>query len=333
MKSKIKQKQKDLRKYYTKEDIFLSRMASILKLPIPVVRKIFKERATTTIRLNTLKRERREIIQILKRKGVELVEIPWMENAFFVSNMDKSELGKSEEYSNGLFYIQNLSSMIPALALDPKDGLEILDMCAAPGSKTTQIAQLAPSSKITANDSDAWRVGKLVEVLEQFGITNVETRNEEGVYFGKKEKGRYDRVMVDAPCSGEGLIYLEAHKGLKFWNIKKVKPLSNIQKNLIVSAYESLKNNGILVYSTCTLEPEENEGVVTYLLTKYPKAKVVEIDFLSPSKLGRHAVNVKRGILKWNEFEYDKQVSKTYRVIPSSEMMGFYIARIVKNEK
>lgn len=320
------------KKYYSKEDIFLSRMASILKVPQGVAKNMFRQRVVSTIRINTLKGSYENILDKLISKKLELKDVPWAKNTFIVENMDKSDLGKMKEYYEGLFYIQNLSSLLPSIILDPSSKDTILDMCASPGSKTSHLSDLMNNKgKIVANDVDAWRTKKLKEVLDMFGVKNAQITNEDGTVFGKREFERFDKVLLDAPCSGEGLIYLTSPSALKFWNVKKVRGLVRIQTELIFSAFNSLKKGGTLIYSTCTLEPDENEGIVSKLLEKYQNADIVEVPLFDSIEFKDYKKNVKRGILNWNGKDYDKRVSKTYRVLPSSEMMGFYIAKIVKN--
>lgn len=313
-------------------DIFLARMASILKKPKGVVNNMFKERAVTAIRLNSLIDDPQKIYQRLRKLGFNMIKVPWIEDTYIVTNFEKGEIGRMQEYQEGLYYIQNLSSMIPALLLSPNGNEKVLDMCAAPGSKTTQLASyMNNEGKLVANDIDAWRVGKLKEVLMQFNVTNCEVRNDDAYKYGRDEQEQYDKVLLDAPCSGEGLIYVAKSMSLRFWNVKKVKGLVRIQRELIESAFKALKKGGTMIYSTCTLEPEENEGVVSYLLRKYNRAEVIEVPLFDSKEFSTFKKHVKRGILSWNSHEYEKDVHNTYRVLPSSEMMGFYIAMIKKN--
>lgn len=159
------------RPFYTKEDIFLSRLASILQVPKEKVKLMFSQRAESVIRLNPLAGDVNRIKELLERYGVEMEPIAWSENTYRVVNKDKSELGEMGEYDKGLFYIQSTSSMLPAIVLEPKAGEKILDMCAAPGSKTSQIAAMTgDKAEITASDDDYIRAKKLESVLKQFHV-------------------------------------------------------------------------------------------------------------------------------------------------------------------
>lgn len=308
-------------KYYTKEDIFVSRIASILLIPKNKVNGIFSQRAVTTIRLNPLKGNTLNTKESLIQKGYELQEVSGVKDTYFVFNKDKSEISQTQEYVDGKFYIQNLSSILATLVLDPKENEKILDMCAAPGSKTTHIAALMNNTgQIIANDSELTRVSSLKNVLEQFGVKNAKATLSDANDFGKKYPEYFDKVLLDAPCSGEGMIYMQSAKPLRFWSIDKVKRCSYIQKDLILSAFRTLKRGGTLVYSTCTLEPEENEGVISYLLDHYPNAIIEET-----------GLKFDKGITKWSGNTYNPKIRNTTRIVPSTKNMGFYIARIKKS--
>jgi 16S rRNA (cytosine1407-C5)-methyltransferase len=324
-------KKSQQRKYYTKEDIFLSRMASILQMPKGEVKHLFFKRARTTIRLNNLMADTDHTYKMLtKTKGWKLQEIQNLEYTYFVNNKDKDEVADTQEYKDGHFYIQNLSSILSVYILDPKEGENVLDLTAAPGSKTTLVASLTNNqAKIVANDIDSKRISRLNNVLHQFGSKNVKVTNMDGKILGKTYPNHFDKVLLDAPCSGEGRIYLAGRNPLRFWSIKMSNAMVKTQKELIESAFQALSIGGTLVYSTCTLEPEENEGVVTYLLNKYDNARIEDIDFvnkLEPLLKDK----IREGITKWSGNTYHQEVAKSIRIIPSPEMMGFYIAKITK---
>ncbi|NMC09134.1 RsmB/NOP family class I SAM-dependent RNA methyltransferase [Candidatus Microgenomates bacterium] len=318
-------------KFYTKEDVFVSRLASILMVPKSRVKGIFSQRAITTIRLNSLIGRTSETKELLERKGYMLEEVPWAKDVYFVNNKDKSEVSQTEEYREGRYYIQNLSSILATLVLDPKEEEKILDMCAAPGSKTTHIAQITNNkANILANDSDISRVSAMEDVLEQFGAKNVKSTYSDAGDFGKKYPVSFDKVLLDAPCSGEGMVYFQGPKPLRYWNIDKIKRCMFSQRELIVSAFKTLKHGKYMIYSTCTLEPEENEGVVTYLLNMFPNARLEKIDLINGKEFDEYREYIKPGIKKWSGNIYHPTVKNSLRVIPNKKMMGFYIAKIVK---
>lgn len=322
----------DKGEFFTKEGIFVSRMASILMIPKRDIIPLFSQRARTTIRLNSLVGDTKKTYNSLIIKGYELEEIKWAKDVYFVNNKDKAEVSQTDEYRNGLFYIQNLSSILATLVLDPKPKEKILDMCAAPGSKSTHIAQVTENkAEILANEVEISRTNSLRNVVEQFGANSIKVTLSDGRDFGRKYPDYFNKVLLDAPCSGEGMIYMRGMKPLRFWSIKKVKAMSNMQKELIESAFRTLKSGGTLVYSTCTLEPEENEGIVTSLLEKHKNAKVVDIDIVNSEDFSEYRKHITQGITHWSGNSYDTSVKKGVRVLPSPEMMGFYIVKITKS--
>ncbi|NLZ24214.1 RsmB/NOP family class I SAM-dependent RNA methyltransferase [Candidatus Dojkabacteria bacterium] len=318
-------------RYYTKDDIFVSRMASILLMPKSKVVNIFNQKKITTLRINTLKTKPKEVLNSLKRRGYELEQVPWALNTYFVTNKNKSEISQIEEYQKGFFYIQDLSSILATLILEPNQNDRVLDICAAPGSKTTHIAEITDNkATIFANDSEVARTNALRNVIEQFGATSVKITLSDGRDFGKRYPDYFNKVLLDAPCSGEGRITLRGSRPLRYWSIKKVKRLTTLQKELIESSFITLKTGGTLVYTTCTLEPEENEGVVTHLLNKHKNAKLQKIDIVESKEFGDYRKHITQGIKNWSGNTYHKEITKSIRIIPSPEMMGFYIAKIIK---
>lgn len=311
-------------KFYTKDDTFISRMASILMMPKAKIVPLFSQRAVSTIRLNPLKGDVNRTKNILLDEGYGLEKVTMVDDTYFVLNKDKSEISQTNEYFDGKFYIQNLSSILPSVLLEPQEGERILDMCAAPGSKTTHIAALMNNKgEIIANDSEQSRVASLRNVVRQFGVKNAKVTMGDARDIGIAYPASFDKVLLDAPCSGEGLIYLRGEKPLRFWGIDKIKRYTYMQRELLESAFLSLKHGKFMIYSTCTLEPDENEGVITHLLKKYPNARLMDI------KLEKNNYIIP-GITKWSGNQYDKSVKKSIRIIPHNKMMGFYIAKIYK---
>lgn len=322
------------RKFYTKKEVFLSRMASIMQISPKMARSFFSQRVISSIRINNLAGDPEVIKQKLIDRGADLVEVPWSKYTYIVENFDKSDLAQFPEYEKGLFYIQSLSSMLPVVILDPQPGEKILDMTAAPGSKTSQIAALTENkADIVANDNNYPRAKKLMSVLKGFHVKGVEVTVGEGEKIGETYPETFDKILLDAPCSGEGLIYLQGQNPLRFWHVKKVERMAAIQKNLIVSAFKALKPGGTLVYSTCTLEPSENEEAVTHLLESNKDAELVNISIDSIPEFADYKQYVERGIRKWNKNEYHKFAGRTLRVNPGSVMTGFYVAKIEKKVK
>ncbi|NJE76032.1 tRNA (cytosine(49)-C(5))-methyltransferase [Thermococcus sp. ES12] len=269
-----------------------------------------------SIRVNTLKAPLEVVVERLKEE-FELKQIPWVREGFFI-NVDN--LAKVPEHSLGLVFGQEASSMIPPVVLEPKPGELVLDMAAAPGSKTGQIAQYMENEGcVIANDPKLSRANVLIANLNRMGVLNTRVTTKDGAYFGRFEN-TFDRILLDAPCSSVGMIR-KRWKFLESWRLKGVIKYMNIQKRLILAAYQALKPSGTLVYSTCTIDPLENEEVVDYLLRK------------TDARLGRINLPVKTSepVLEWEGRVYSEELKKALRIHPNdNDTEAFFIAKIVK---
>lgn len=215
-----------------------------------------------SIRVNPLKTLVEKLLQELP--DLKLKPIPWSPYGYWVEN-ENCCLSNNLNYILGDYYIQEASSMAAVVALDPRPGEKILDLCAAPGSKTTQIGEyLKQRGFIIANDLNSKRTEILTSNIQRHGLMNVIVTNMDGRFFNKCGM-KFDKVLVDAPCSAVGKDAASIHK----WSRSVVLRLSKLQKELIVSGFQSLTKGGVMVYSTCTTPLEENEEVVEYLLNKY----------------------------------------------------------------
>jgi len=285
-----------------------------------------------SIRCNTLKISPEELKKRLEKKGWKINQPfkKYPEIMILGSQLLPGELGRSLEHQLGYYYIQEIVSMIPIIALNPKPNETILDLCAAPGSKTSQICTLMNNTgTIIANELSIGRIKILANNLERCGVKNAIITKKEGVAFCnrlKKENFLFDKILVDAPCSGEGTLR-SAPKTYKMWNIKTVKAVSRLQKNLAEKSFELLKPNGILVYSTCTHSPEENEEIVDYLLKEFKKKiKIEKID------LPKEFVT-RTGIAKWEEKKYLNEVKLSKRIYPhDNDTGGFFLAKFRRIE-
>ena len=273
-----------------------------------------------SIRINTLKADVKEVIKKLELDW-NLTPIPWIKEGFFIEDKkgERKDIGNIEGHDEGLFYIQEAVSMIPALVLDPKPGKHILDMCASPGSKTTQIAQMMQNQgQIVAADIRDDRIAILKRNISRLGVTNCEIVKKSGQQF---KDVLFDRILVDAPCSGTGTMRLQEE--IDKWNPVVSKRLSFEQKSLLHSAYCVLKKGGILVYSTCSLEPEENEAVIDWLLKRHKKTALEEIKI--------EGLKSTNPILEHKGNKFDKSISNCLRLWPQdNNTSGFFIAKIRK---
>lgn len=284
----------------------------------------FAQRKPTTFRVNTLKASAREVYEQLTREGFGLERVGWYADAFILRRGQLRELQASALYQHGAIYVQSLASMLPPLLLDPQPGESVLDLTAAPGSKTTQIACLMQGrGRILANDNNRVRFYKLRANVAHQGAENVECTMQFGETVGKRYPGAFDRVLVDAPCSAEGRFLTSEPKSLGFWKLSKVHEMARKQRRLLESGIAALRPGGVLVYSTCTFAPEENEGVIQHALQMWKDAVTLEPMTLTLS-------NASRGLVAWEDDRLDPSLTRTMRILPTDEMEGFFIARLRK---
>ena len=275
-----------------------------------------------SIRANTLKMKVEELKQRLHQNWT-LEQIPWCKEGFWIEHTKKErrDIGNLIEHSLGYFYTQEAASMIPPIVLEPNPNDIVLDIAASPGSKTTQIAQYMKNQGILiANDYTIERMKPLSINLQRCGATNAVITLMEGQWF-KNSGIEFDKILVDAPCSGTGTIR-KSLKTIGIWNPDMVRRLSITQKQLLETGFNLLKQDGVLVYSTCSLEPEENEGVVNFLLNKYDNAKMEEIKL---------EINKSTAILEFEEEKYNEEIKKCLRIWPQdNDTEGFFVARVRK---
>lgn len=284
----------------------------------------FSKRRPSTFRANTLKITTEELAQKLTQLGFEYEQLPWFPDAFILKNKSQRELTETPLYMGGFIYIQNLSSMIPPLVLDPQPDEVILDITAAPGSKTTQMAAMMKNSgQIVANDRSRVRNFILKHNLETLSVTNVRVVQMMAQDLWKKFPGIFDRTLVDVPCSLEGRFFEENPKTYFNWSEKRIKTLSDYQKMILRSAVSATKPGGTIVYSTCTFAPEENEEVIQWLLEK-EKGNVS----LEQIKLDKFTFS--KPLTEWEGKKFDPEISKAARILPTDNMEGFFVAKMRK---
>ena len=229
-----------------------------------------------SIRVNTLKISVADFLQLTAPYGWTLTPIPWCEEGFWIErdNEDALPLGSTAEHLSGLFYIQEASSMLPVAALFADDNApqRVMDVAAAPGSKTTQIAaRMNNEGAILANEFSASRVKVLHANISRCGISNVALTHFDGRVFGAAVPEMFDAILLDAPCSGEGVVRKDPD-ALKNWSVESNLQIAATQRELIDSAFHALRPGGTLVYSTCTLNRDENEDVCLWLKQRYADA-------------------------------------------------------------
>jgi tRNA (cytosine49-C5)-methyltransferase len=305
---------------------FVQRMEALLGEEAKDFFEISYTSTPSSIRCNTLKTN----VSELKRRFLEYgwsVSQPFLEypEIMIIEGAKPGEIGNSREHLLGYFYVQEISSMLPMLVLRPEPDEIILDLCASPGSKTTQAAAMMGNlGTIFANEISMGRIGILNANLERCGVTNTIVTRKEGSslteIFLKKTKLRFDKILVDAPCSGEGTLR-KSPKTFQMWNENMIKKIASTQRKLSESAMRLLRVGGIMVYSTCTLAPEENEMIVQNLIDKFN----VEIEEI------KLPLKYRKGITEWEGKKMSDELKKCLRLYPQDNNTdGFFVAKIRK---
>jgi len=229
----------------------------------------------SSIRVNTLKISVLELKKRLEKKGNELKPIDWIPYGFNIIK-ESSNLGSSHEFLQGYYYLQNIASMLSAIILDPKPNDVVIDMCAAPGSKSTHLAQLMENEgTLVLIEKNLNRIPALEVNLRRMGITNSIVLNMDAINLSNMNvKG--DKILLDAPCTGEGLIRQDPSRK-KSKKMKDIEKMSLIQKRLLTSGLKALNSGGVLLYCTCSIAPEENEIVVHEVLNKSNNYNIIKI--------------------------------------------------------
>ena len=275
-----------------------------------------------SIRINPLKAVPQEVISRLETEGVVLEPLQWYPLAYIVRGIARDALSRHPLVSEGKIYQQGLSSMIPAIVLDARPGDRVLDACAAPGSKTTQIAGMMSNQGVmVAVEAVKGRFFRLKSVCELLGATSVICKLCDTRRFRPSDGELFDRVLVDAPCSSEGRFKADDPESVAYWSLRKIKEMSYKQKGILMSASRLLKTGGILVYATCTFSPEENEEVVDWFLRKSEGAFVVE-------DAGVPGVPRLPCLTQWGKAEYHPDVMICLRVKPDQTYAGFFVAKL-----
>lgn len=307
------------------------------------IEKIYNDTATNildgfwverigSLRINTLQfpdLKDHEIPSILAEefsaKNIVLTPFKDIPHVFTFEKENEYALKGTRAFYDGFIYLQWISSMLPVVYLSPVKNTKILDVCAAPGSKTTQIAAMIQNhGTILALEQNQIRHDKLIHNIQLQGAGCIQVIKTDANKYLSTYSNEFDSILLDAPCSAEGRIHLENEKTFWFWNLKNIQEKSELQKQLLRNAYKQLKKWGILIYSTCTLAPEENEWVITDLLNNNPNATLIAIDPL-PS------INTSAGVTEFQDKTFHPECTKTLRIHPNKLTEGFFIAKIQKN--
>lgn len=305
-------------------DLFLERLKTIIpKSQYEHVLRGFLSPRTLSVRINTLKVARKDFLKGLKEKNIVFKEISWTDDALVLDGDDPDALGMTDLVTEGLMYRQGLSSMLPVILLDPQQEDCVLDMCAAPGSKATQIAaRMNNRGKIVCIEAVRGRYYRLKSVAQLMGAANISFHLMDARRYRPRDQ-LFDKILVDAPCSSEGRFKSDVPKTFAYWSPRKIKEMVRKQRGLLLVASRLLRPGGILIYSTCTFAPEENEGVVHWLLRKTE-------GMLEAEKIYFPGVASYPIVAEWKGKVFNELVKKGLRVLPGDDMEGFFVAKFKK---
>ena len=309
-----------------KRQTLIERTSRALKNTPDEARELLTIGRVQSVRINTLAAPLDQTMTELYELDVTLAQSPLMQTGMSIED-GRIAIRDSVLAQSGKVYIQNAASWLPVLALDPKPGDYILDMCAAPGGKTSHIAQCADNNAtIVANDNSRPRLHKLQSNLERLHVKNVSYTLHDATRLSHQlESASFDKILLDAPCSGEGMMTLDDKKGFESWSVAHIKRLQKLQKKLIVQAWTLLKPGGTLVYSTCTMAPEENEAVLDYLLRHNDDSTIEPLH-----ELAQHLENMVDPVLEWNGKLFDERLVQALRLKPSPQVEAFFVVKITK---
>lgn len=275
---------------------------------LSLYQKALSSKRYTTIRINNLKAEVKEIKRILTANAINYQEVSWYPNALIILNKDKNALEELSIYKEGKIYLQSLSSQLPPLFLEPQPNELILDMAAAPGGKTSEICALTNNAcLVTAIEKNKIRYERLKYNLDKLGTKKVNTLNIDARHLD--DLFTFDKILLDAPCSGTGTL---DNNTINNFNIDLLNRSINIQYNLLKTAIKHLKKNGLIIYSTCSILKEENENIINKILKENPDIILEPIHLTDKLPL------------------LNNSLDGTITLYPNEYYEGFFIAKLKK---
>lgn len=315
-----------MNQYDALPEVFLQRLNTIVPEPQrQAVLASFSLAKPTGFRVNTLKTGIETVATELTQQGFTLTPAEFYQAAFSLPQQQKRALTETGSFARGDIYIQNFSSMMPVLLLDPQPGETVLDLAAAPGGKTTLMAAMMQNQGwLSAVEPVKARFFRLKRNLEQQGVNIAHTYLMDGRAVGNKTPQRFDRILLDAPCSSEARFTTLDPSSWAHWNLNKVRETSKKQKRLLLSAVQALKPGGRLLYCTCSFSPEENERIVDYVLKRHA-------DELEVLPMAVPWATIQPGLTQWKDKNLDDRLVHAVRILPDENFDGFFMCLLVKN--
>lgn len=305
---------------------FWQRMENIYpSIDIDIIKKWFNsKKRKVSFRINRLKTDWDDVLDVLKEIWLSYSKVDYLDDAYILDNWTEKDLWDLSIFKDWKIYLQSIASQIPVNFLDLKNGDNVLDVTAAPWSKTSQIASILDNSwEIIANDNNAIRIDKLKFTLERQWVKNTKVIKTDATKLSLIYKEySFDKIVADLPCSAEWRINLNNEKSYSFWNEANIKRNYIVQKEILKNIVNLLKVGWILVYSTCTIAPEENEAIVHFLLSNF---KCLEIE---PITLDYKYI--RKWVTKFWDKVYNKKVENSLRCLPSEDTEWFFVAKFRK---
>ncbi|MDE7479532.1 MAG: RsmB/NOP family class I SAM-dependent RNA methyltransferase, partial [Lachnospiraceae bacterium] len=307
---------------------FMTRMQDMLKEAYPAFLRSYNEEKYQALRVNTLKGTVDDFLQKAPFSG--LVQVPWEKSGFYYNASEAP--GKHPFHEAGVYYIQEPSAMAPAAYLEAKPGERVLDLCAAPGGKATQIASyMQNEGLLMCNEIHPARAKILSENVERMGIRNALVTNETPQHLSEVFGEYFDRILVDAPCSGEGM-FRKNEEACSEWSLENVQLCADRQDEILDCADLMLRPGGRLVYSTCTFAPAENEGSIARFLARHQEYRIVAVQKYDGMSEGAPAWAKYDDVIYENSTKLDVNILKeTIRLFPHlMKGEGHYLAVLQK---
>lgn len=293
----------------------------------------------TTFRINTLKSTQKEVLEVLKKHGLEVEKIAYLSDWYILLNGREKDLWNLDIFTSGKIYMQSISSQLVWEVVKKSiedsdkwlDDLKVLDLTAAPWAKTSQISAIMQNKwKIVANELNKIRVDKLKFTLNRQWCKNVEIIEWDAIKLKKLYTAWYfDIIVADLPCSAEWRINFSREKSYSFLDKPGLNKINyKRQADIIKNNIDLLKEWWTLIYSTCTLDPQENEWILHFLLSNFPNLQIEDIsDVFNNESIKKYT---KPWIKSYKKYIYRNEVQNWLRILPSEETEGFFIAKIVK---
>ena len=274
----------------------------------------YKVKRHVTFRVNTLKTDASSVEKVLQDKKIKYERVSYNFNAFIIKNVRENVIRDLDIYKRGEIYLQSLSSMLPPILLNPQEGTDILDMAAAPGGKTTQIAALTNNNaNITACEINKVRADRLKYNIEKQGATSTYIMNKDARYID--DLFSFDQILLDAPCSGSGTLNVDNFDLIKNFTPKLINKSVKLQKAMVKKAINILKPESEMIYSTCSILKKENEDILQDVLQD-DKVEIVDIYFKGIKELPLLPTKIKG----------------TLCISPNKDYEGFFVAKLKKHK-